>query len=253
MSQQPILVTGMSGLIGGAVRARLQERYTLRGLNRRAIPGVDCYQADISDLDAIRPAFEDVETVVHLAAIVQVEGGWPDILKYNIEGTYNVFEAARQAGVKRIVFASSGSTISNWERDDPYGAVVEGRYEGTWEKLTHETPARPTELYGCSKVWGEALACHFSDAYGMSMLCIRSGHVSEIDQPGSPRDYSVWCSQRDIAQMVECCINAPEHIQYETFYAVSNNKWSYRDIKHASDVVGYVPRDSAEDYREKTP
>ncbi len=249
MSHKRVLITGMSGLIGGAVRSHLEDSYTLRALNRREVPGVDCYCADISDLDAIRPAFEDVDTVVHLAAIIQVQGGWKNILKYNIEGTYNVFEAARQAGVNRVVYASSGSTVSGWEQESPLKAVVEGRYDGRWHNLTHETPVHPTELYGCSKVWGEALARHFSDAHGMSMICLRIGHVSEANRPTSDRDYSVWCSQRDIAQMVERCIAAPLELMFDIFYAVSDNKWSYRDIEHARQVVGYAPQDSAEDYR----
>ena len=246
---KPILVTGMSGLIGGAVRSRLEASHSLRALNRRDIPGIETYRADISDPDAIQPAFDGVSTVVHLAAIVQVQGGWENILRYNIEGTYNVFEAARRSGVKRIVYASSGSTVSNWERESPLDDVVEGRHDGTWRPLDHLSPVRPTELYGCSKVWGEALARHFSDTFGMSMICIRIGHVSESDRPESNRDYSVWCSQRDIAQMVDRCVNAPDHVDFDIFYAVSNNRWSYRDISHARDVVGYVPEDSAEDYR----
>ncbi|MBT5876374.1 MAG: NAD(P)-dependent oxidoreductase [Candidatus Latescibacteria bacterium] len=252
MSSKRILITGMSGLIGGAVRKRLEGSYDLRALNRRRVPGVESFSADISDLEAIRPAFEGVDQVVHLAAIVQVAGGWENILQYNIEGTYNVFEAARQAGVKRVIFASSGSTISNWERTAPYDAVVEGRHPGTWEPLDHESPVRPTELYGCSKVWGEALARHFSDAYGMSMICIRIGHVSESDRPESDRDFSVWCSQRDISQMIQRCIDAPSDLDFEIFYAVSNNKWSYRDIEHARATIGYVPADSADDHRNES-
>ena len=249
MSQKRLLITGMSGLIGGAVRRHLEGTYTLRALNRREVPDVDCHCADISDLDAIRPAFEGVDTVVHLAAIVQVQGGWENILKYNVEGTYNVFEAARQAGVKRIVYASSGSTVSGWEKEMPLKDVVEGQYDGDWQPLTHESPVRPKELYGCSKVWGEALGRHFSDAHGLSVICLRIGHVSKEDRPTSNRDYSVWCSRRDIAQMVARCIEAPEDLMYDIFYAVSNNKWSYRDIEHARQVVGYIPQDSAEDYR----
>lgn len=242
----------MSGLIGGTVRKRLEGSYVLRALNRRQVPGVETFSADISDLEAIRPAFEDVDLVIHLAAIVQVAGGWENILKYNIEGTYNVFEAARQAGVRRVVYASSGSTISNWERTAPYDAVVEGSHVGTWERLDHESPVRPTELYGCSKVWGEALARHFSDSYGISMICVRIGHVSESDRPESNRDFSVWCSQRDISQMIQRCVDAPSDLDFEIFYAVSNNRWNYRDIEHARKTIGYVPVDSADDYRDES-
>ena len=69
MAPRTVLVTGMSGLIGGALRRQLEGTYDLRALNRRAVPGVKCHQADIADLDAIAPAFEGVDTVVHLAAV----------------------------------------------------------------------------------------------------------------------------------------------------------------------------------------
>jgi nucleoside-diphosphate-sugar epimerase len=124
-----VLITGMSGLIGGAVRKQLDGKYRLAALNRSAIPGVECQRADIADLRAIRPAFDGVDVVVHLAAASSGSAGWDDVLRHNVTGTYNVFEAARQAGVKRVVFASSGATITGHEREPPLAAVVGGRYD----------------------------------------------------------------------------------------------------------------------------
>ena len=112
MTQQTVLITGMSGLIGSAVRARLQARYALRALNRRPVEGVSGHQADIADLDAIEPAFAGVDAVVHLAAFAHGNATWDEILHHNVMGTYNVFEAARRHGVKRVVYASSGATVS---------------------------------------------------------------------------------------------------------------------------------------------
>ncbi len=246
-----ILVTGMSGLIGGAVRRRLEGRYDLRALNRRPLEGVPCHRADIADLAAIAPAFRDIDAVVHLAAIAQSGAPWDDVLRHNVVGTYNVFEASRQAGVKRVICASSGATVSNHERDLPYSALVEGRYDEVerWPMLTHESPLRPNGLYGCSKVWGEALARHFADAHGMSMICLRIGAVNAEDRPTATRQFSVWCSQRDVAQMVERCITAPESLRFDIFYVVSDNKWGYRDLTHARAEVGYEPQDRAEDHR----
>src|SRR5207247_10124498 len=94
-----VLVTGMSGLIGGAVRKHLAGRYELRALNRRPIEGVPCHQADVADLDGIQPAFKGVHAVVHLAASVGTHAPFDAILRANVVGTYNVFEAARRAGV----------------------------------------------------------------------------------------------------------------------------------------------------------
>jgi nucleoside-diphosphate-sugar epimerase len=246
-----VLITGMSGLIGDAVRRRLEGRWVLRALNRRPVPGVETHRADIGDLDAIAPAFLEVDAVVHLAANVQANPPWEAVLRDNVVGTYNVFEAARRAGVKRVVYASSGATVSNIERDEPYAALTAGRYDEVteWPVLTHESPTRPHGLYGCSKIWGEALARHFADTAGMSMICLRIGHVSAEDRPVKPREFSVWCSRRDIAQMVERCLAAPDSLRFDVFFVTSDNKWGYRDIEHARAVVGYAPEDRAEDHR----
>src|ERR1700691_6654126 len=102
-----VLVTGMSGLIGGVVRKQLEGRYELVALNRRPVEeeeGVECYQADIADLDAIVPAFHGVDSVVHLAAEASEDSSWQTYRDSNIVGTFNVFEASRMSGVKRIVY-----------------------------------------------------------------------------------------------------------------------------------------------------
>jgi len=246
-----VLVTGMSGLIGTAVRRRLEGRFALRALNRRPVAGVECHQADIGDLAAIAPAFDGVDAVVHLAANVEPGPSIQAIVRDNVVGTYNVFEAARRAGVRRVIYVSSGATVSDWEREEPYAALVAGRYDevAEWPVLTHESPTRPHGLYGCSKVWGEALARHFADTTPLSMICLRIGRVTAADRPVGSRELSVWCSQRDIAQMVERCLVAPDSLRFDVFFVCSENKWTYRDIEHARAVVGFVPEDRAEDHR----
>lgn len=247
-----ILVTGMSGLIGGAVRSWLEGRYQLTALNRSLVPGVPTIQADIADFDAIRPAFENQHTVVHLAASARGNDPWERLRDPNLVGVYNVFEAARQAGVRRVVYASSGSTVSGWEKAQPYRALVAGDYDSVarpWPMITHETPVRPTGVYGATKVWGEALARHFTDSSPLSILCLRIGLVNAEDRPTDSRQFSIWCSQRDISQMVERCIEAQAELKYDIFYAVSENRWGYRDISHAREMVGYEPQDKAEAFR----
>ena len=250
MSRKRVLITGMSGLIGQVCQRELGDLYALSALNRRSVTGVPCFEADIADPQAIRPAFDGVDVVVHLAAMAKGDASWEEVLPHNIVGTYNVFEAARIAGVKRIISASSGSAVSNVEREMPYRALVEGRYDEVagWEKLDASV-VRPNGLYGCSKLWGEVLARHFSDAWGLSMICIRIGMVNRADRPTSAREFSVWCSQRDIAQMVRRCIDAPRSLKFATYYAVSDNKWSYRSLDNARRELGFVPEDSAERHR----
>ena len=247
-----VLVTGMSGLIGGALRRHLDpDAYELRSLSRRAVDGVPSHQADIGDLDAIQPAFAGVDSVVHLAAAV---GNPPfeALLHTNVVGTYNVFEAARRAKVSRVIFASSGATVSAWEREEPYRSLVAGRYDGLadWPMITHETPLRPAGLYGASKVWGEALARHYADAHGLSVICVRIGRVRAEDRPREPREFAVFASQRDVARMIERCLAAPSTVRFDILFVTSRNRWGYRDLDHARAVVGFEPADAAEDHRE---
>ena len=91
MAKKKVLITGMSGLIGGIVRARLEGNYILSALNRRPVAGIECHQADIADLNAIQSAFDGVDVVVHLAANAQGGATWEDLLSPNIIGTYNQY------------------------------------------------------------------------------------------------------------------------------------------------------------------
>jgi nucleoside-diphosphate-sugar epimerase len=252
MAGRAVLVTGMSGLIGRALRKQLEGRCDLRALNRGAVEGVPCHRADIADLEAIAPAFEGVDTVVHLAAdATSPNPPWDSILHNNVTGTYNVYEAARRAKVKRVVFASSGATVSGIEKDKPYSDLVAGRYDGltSWPMLTHLSPVRPAVLYGVSKVWGEVLGRQFADTHGLSVICVRIGRVNAADKPASPRDFSVWCSQRDIVRLIEHCVEAPEALGYDIFFGTSRNQWGYRDLEHPRAVLGWEPVDAAEDHR----
>ena len=246
-----VLITGMSGLIGGVLKDHLQALggYELSALNRRPVEGVECFQADISDLAAIKPAFAGKDVVVHLAAYLGGDA-WDQHLATNVVGTYNVYEAARQAGLKRVVFASSGAVVSRLETVPPYEAIVSRRYEEApqeWAKVTHET-VDPIGIYGAAKIWGESLGRHFSDEHGLSSLCVRIGRVTAKNRPIEGREFSVYLSQRDIAQMLQKCIDAPDDLKYGIFFATSNNKWGYRDIEHPRRVLGYEPQDSADGY-----
>ena len=181
-----ILITGMSGLIGGLLKDHLISigEYQLSALNRSFVEGISTHSADIADLEQIRPAFENIDVVVHLAAYLGSDS-FEEQLPTNIIGTYNVFEAARAAGVKRVVYASSGSTVRGVENIYPYGEIAQGNYEnvkGPIPLITHQD-IRPGGVYGATKVWGEALARHFSDTYDMSILCVRIGSVTKENIP----------------------------------------------------------------------
>lgn len=257
MAKKEVLITGMSGHIGSALKERLADKYELSALNRSDVPGVKSYRADITDLEAIKPAFEGKDAVVHLAGS---GGDWETVYNLNVKGSYNVFEAARLAGVKRVIAASTGRVTGNLDEEFPYNAIAKGQYElvpPTWDMITHESTIRPDSLYACSKVWAESLGRHYSENYDMSMIFIRIGAVphdgDSVTMNRGPeiyiRRFSTWCSLRDIAQLVSRCIDAPDSVRYDIFYGVSNNKWRTRDIEHARLVVGYEPQDNAEVFR----
>ena len=245
-----VLVTGMSGLIGGLLKEHLLAAggYDLTALNRRDVEGIPTVQADIADMESIRPAFEGQDVVVHLAAYLGSQD-WEGQHAGNVLGTYNVFEAARLAGVGRVIFASSGNAIRGFERVPPYSDIASGNYDRVPADFQKITPndVRPEALYGAAKVWGEALARHFSDDYDMSMICVRIGSVTQGDRPRAIRENAIYLSHRDIATHLQACIDAPDDVRFGIFFAVSNNRWNYRDLTSSIEVLGWEPRDSADD------
>ena len=247
---QNILITGATGLIGTATITHLLNNYNLRALNRRPLPTIDCHQADLADLEAIEPAFANIDIVVHLAAHIQNDR--QAIQRANIQGTTNIFEAALKAGVRRIVFASSGSVIAGYAQHSPYKELLTGDYDAlpaTWPMLTHESPLRPTGLYAASKVWGEELGREYANTHGLSVLCLRFGRVNPENRPTQSREYAVWCSHRDAVQSIAKSIAAPADLRFETFFITSENKYGYRDLEHARQQIGFAPEDRAEDHR----
>src|SRR3989442_12123958 len=130
VARRAVLVTGMSGLIGGALLKHLGSAYDFRALNRRPLPGVRCHQADIADLEAIVPAFAGVETVVHLAAIASNSAPFADVLRNNVIGTYNVLEASRRAGGRRGSLPRRGAPVSGDGRAMPDRGLAAGGLRG---------------------------------------------------------------------------------------------------------------------------
>ncbi len=162
MGARRVLVTGAEGTIGTAVREHLASRFELVSLTLtpQEFPS---HVADITDLEAIRPAFENVDGVVHLAGTASLEAVWDDVLQNNIVGTYNVFEAAREAGVSRVVYASSNHVVGMYEVDGApsiYDPDDERSYDET-------TEIRPDSLYGVSKAYGEALGRLYMEQHGL--------------------------------------------------------------------------------------
>ena len=264
---QKVMITGVYGLIAGEIYNHLQQspdKYALYGLARRRhhsdrvseervvdVPEDRFFLSDLSDLDEVTKAMAGMDVVVHMAADPDGRRGWESVLKSNLIGGYNVFEACRQAGVKRIIFASTIQVSLGYRRLEPYKAIVEGRFEGTPDDIpivSHTMSTRTQNIYSSSKVFGEALARAYSDVHGISCLCLRIGWVVKEDRPPRPDAADIWCSIRDIVQLTEKCINAPDSVRFDIFYGMSDNKFRWVDIEHAHQVVGYESQDRAEDY-----
>lgn len=256
MEKKKVLLTGASGLIGSILLRNLGDRYEWTGLSRRPVAGIPHFQADVADLNAIRPAFAGQHTVVHLAAYTgssedPAAADWESNLSQSIIGVRSVYEAAREAGVRRIVFASSGCVILGFEREYPFHHLVAGEYDQVperWPMADQTWPLRPDGVYGACKAFGEVLGRWYADAHDLSVLCIRLGAVLDTDRPKLRRQYPGYLSHGDVTQMVRLCIDAPEDLRYDIFDAVSRNKWAWRSTTHAREVLGYEPQDSPDDY-----
>jgi NAD+ dependent glucose-6-phosphate dehydrogenase len=254
-----VLVTGASGVIGRAVQEFLADRYDLV-LMTRTQADFESVVADITDLDAIQPAFEGVDAVVHLAASSSVESTWDEVLNNNLIGTYNVYEAARRAGVERVVFASSNHAIGVYENE---GAPK--LYELDDPRVyDHTVDIRPDSLYGMSKAYGEALGRYYVDMHGLRVFCLRIGSVRDADDPRDPsigeksppllnltnpeqrykRMRGTWLSRRDCCELIARCLDVGD-LHWAVVYGISDNPRQFWDIRHARRVLGYHPRDSA--------
>jgi nucleoside-diphosphate-sugar epimerase len=250
-AKKKVIITGGAGLIGGLLINQLKERYTLTSFDRQVAPDIPSHLGDITDFPTVLQAFQGQDIVVHLAADRRADSAWESTLPNNVIGTYNVFEAARQVGVQRVVFASSQHATGGFYLDEPYKAIVEGRYRDVppGYALVDETcPIRPDGYYGITKAFGEALGSYYWDYYQLSSLHLRIGWVLSTDDPTfSAFALTLWLSHRDIAQVVRLCIDAPAALGYDIFYATSDNKWKIWSIDRARQRLGYQPEDGAGD------
>jgi nucleoside-diphosphate-sugar epimerase len=239
MPRTKVLITGASGLIGGLTVAHLGDKYEFSGLSRRPVAGIPHLQADITDAAAIKPAFAGIHTVLHLAAANQPHQvfNWDETLRGTVQGTLNVFEAAREAGVRRIVHLSSGCAQLAYEWDDslPYGVLANGpddQVPKTWEQVELDWPVRPDSPYAIGKLFGEHLGRYYADKYGMSTLVIRLGAVLAGDKPEVRRHYPGYLSQADCMQVIDKCLSAPLDLKFDVFNAISENRYRAEHRAH---------------------
>ena len=249
-NKRKVLITGGAGMIGSILKNKLGGKYDFSSFDVREARNVPSTLADLSDLEAIARAFDGIDTVVHLAADRSPAGSWESILKNNFIATYNVFEASKNAGVKRVIFASSNHAEGGYYLDPPWKHINDGNFhlleQDNYELVTEKHMIRPDSYYGVAKAYGEALGSYYNDFHGLSSFHLRIGWVIEDDDPTfSAFALSLWLSHRDMAQIIDLCISAPESHRYDIFNATSDNTWKIFDIDHAQKALGYKPQDRA--------
>ena len=265
MAAKKVMITGVSGIVGSSaylVMRDAPDKYDLYGLGRRRVlsdrvkdkraidlPDDKHRVADIADLDAVLAAVEGMDVVVHLAAD-PAGGVWESVLRNNIIGGYNMFEACRQAGVKRIVAASTIQVSTGHRQQAPYNAVTQGRFEELPEDVPvigAEVPAEPRNLYASSKVFNESLCRTYAYSHDMSCIALRIGWVVGEDKVPNAKAQDIWCSQRDIGGIIQAIVDAPDDLRFDIFYGMSNNRYGWVDMDHARERLGFVPQDRAEE------
>ena len=229
-----ILMTGAAGGVAGFLRQEFKGRYALRLSDIKTLSdlgdGETFVEADLARPEHVDAAVAGVYGIVHLGAF-SVEGSWDVILQANIAATYNVFEAARRHGVKRIIFASSNHAVGFYPRS---------------QTIDHACYPKPDSRYGVSKVFGEALGSLYADKYGLEVFNIRIGNVAE--RPIDVRRLAIWISPRDLAQLVGLGLDLPD-LHFETVYGMSDNDRAWWDNSNAL-RLGYRPQDKSEDHAE---
>ena len=237
-----ILITGINGLIGTILHKALQNSHDVYGLDQEGPFSDRVLQADIADygqLSKVVGQFRPLDAIIHLAGDPSVNATWESVLHANIIGTRNIFEAAREFEVPRVVFASSNHATGAYQGFEPESHTFT---QPAPPKISPEDPVRPDSEYGVSKVFGEAIARYYSDRWGVKAICLRIGSVIKDDDPTKhPQNRRIWLSHRDLVQLIEKSLTT--NVAFGIYYGVSNNKGAFWDISNARADLGFEPVD----------
>jgi uronate dehydrogenase len=225
-----VLLTGAGGDVGSRITPLLKAVYpelVLSDMKPLANShGLPFRQAEMSNMAEVQAAVASMDGIIHLGGF-SVEGPWETILNANIVGCYNLFEAARLAGVKRIIFASSNHAAGFYPRE---------------ETIPAEAPPLPDSRYGVSKAFGEALGAMYALKHGIGVTSLRIGNVGE--KPLDVRRLAIMLHPEDLVQLIRIGLEHPDIVN-EVFYGVSGNTRSWYDNSRA-EAYGYKPKHNAE-------
>jgi len=238
-----VLITGANGEVGRFLVSSMQGGFDLRlavwDLRRGATdPALQaestCQRFDIVDLEAFTEALRGMDAVVHLAGEREVQADWESLRGPNIDGVYNLYEGARRAGVRKVVFASSNH--------------VTGRLDHKANGLvTGDTQLQPDSLYGVTKAFGETLGRYAADYFDMSVICLRLGWV--LERPHNETALRMWLSPGDLGRLVVSALRSDR--PYGIYYGASANRRCPWDLTQARNDLGYRPEDDSERYAAK--
>lgn len=228
-----VLVTGAAGNIGTYLRSLLPAVYPdivwsdIRTPSNLS-PTEKFVAADLADMAACEQICKGIEGIVHLGGI-SGEAPWENILNANISGCYNIFEAARRQGVKRLIMATSNHAVGFYPRETI---------------ISPDVIARPDSRYGLSKLFGEGLGALYAYKHGMGVLALRIGNVNE--KPIDMRRMSIWIHPEDLVQLIRVGLERPGLV-FEVCYGTSDNKRGWYDNQRAFEL-GYRPKHKSEHY-----
>ncbi len=234
-SHHTLLMTGAAGGLGQVMRERLKANCAVLRLSdvspmAPAQAGEEVVQADLADAEAVKALVAGCQAIVHFGG-VSTEQPWGPILQANIIGLYNLYEAARVHGVKRIVFASSNHVMGFYRQSEVVDAL---------------SPPRPDGLYGVSKAFGEDLSRMYFERYGIETACVRIG--SCLPAPKDRRMLASWISHGDMHRLITACLTT-QVLGHSIIYGTSDNSVSWYDNRLAHHI-GYRPQDSADVFRD---
>ncbi len=239
--RKKVLLLGAAGRIGAGFIEEYLKKYKkyyelILGVHSKKFKDkrFRVFRTELTDIASLKRVMKNVDVVINLAANPRVDATFSDLIKPNLIGAYNVFEAARQAKCERVIFASSVHVIKGY----PHGREIIGT----------DAP-KPLNFYGASKAFGEALCSVFSHKYNLSCLAIRIGaYVSNNGKKVvcyTRHDYDYVISQRDMAQLLHRCVMAEKKVKYGILSGISNNEHKRMELKYTKRLVGYEPEDDA--------
>ncbi|MBK7660076.1 MAG: NAD(P)-dependent oxidoreductase [Betaproteobacteria bacterium] len=231
-----LLLTGAAGGLGQVLRDRLKPLATVLRVSDiadlgPAREGEEVVTCDLGDKAAVHALVDGVDAIAHFGGI-SVEGPWDPILNANIVGVFNLYEAARKHGVKRVVYASSNHVVGFYRQD---------------QRIDADDPMRPDGLYGVSKCFGESLSRLYFDRHGIETVCLRIG--SSFPEAKDRRMLRTWLSYDDLVQLVTKSLVTPA-VGHTIAFGASRNAGLWWDNRKAAHL-GFEPKDSADGQRER--